>query len=79
MLSFVPPLTQITFQIPETGLVKLTVYDLLGNEVASLVDGVVNAGIHEVSFDASELTSGVYIYTLFAGDFIRSNKMILLR
>ena len=73
------PLTKITFQIPEAGLVKLKVYDLLGNEVASLVDGVVNAGIHEVSFDASELTSGVYIYTLFAGDFIRSNKMILMK
>lgn len=73
------PLTQITFQIPESGLVKLKVYDVLGNEVASLVDGVVNAGIHEVSFDASELTSGVYIYTLYTGDIIRSNKMILMK
>jgi len=73
------PVTQITFQIPESGLVMLKVYDPLGNEVAILVDGMVNAGIHEVSFDASELTSGVYIYTLFAGDFIRSNKMILMK
>jgi len=73
------PLTQITFQIPESGLVKLKVYDALGNEVVTLIDAVVNAGIHEVNFDASKLTSGVYIYTLFAGDFIRSNKMILLR
>jgi len=73
------PLTQITFQIPESGLVMLKVYDALGNEVAILVDGMVNAGIHEVSFDASNLTSGVYIYTLFAGDIIRSNKMILMK
>jgi len=73
------PLTQITFQIPESGLIKLKVYDALGNEVAILVDGMVNAGIHEVSFDASELTSGVYIYTLYAGDIIRSNKMILMK
>lgn len=73
------PVTQITFQIPEAGLVKLKVYDALGNEVATLINRVVNAGIHDVSFDASSLTSGVYIYTLFAGDVIRSNKMILMK
>ncbi len=73
------PITQISFQIPETGLVKLKVYDVLGNEVATLFDGVANAGIHEVSFDATNLTSSVYIYTLFAGDIVKSNKMILMK
>ena len=73
------PVTLISFQIPEAGLVRLKVYDALGNEVTTLINGFVNAGIHEVSFDASKLTSGVYIYALFAGDFIRSNKMILMK
>jgi len=73
------PSTQITYQVPEIGLVKLIVYDVLGNEVASLVDGIVEAGIHEVTFNASKLTSGVYFYTLISGSFTQTNKMILLR
>jgi len=73
------PSTQISYQIPETGLVKLKVYDALGNEVASLVDGVVEAGIHEVTFDASHLSSGVYIYKLSVNEFVSIKKMVLLR
>ncbi len=73
------PVTEITFKIPETGIVKLNVYDPLGNLVATLYDGSVKAGIHSVSFDATNLTSGVYIYTLFAGDAVISNKMILMK
>ncbi len=73
------PLTQIYYQIPETGLVKLKVYDLLGNEVATLVDGIVEAGIHEVSFNASKLTSSVYFYTIKAGTFVQTKKMILMK
>jgi hypothetical protein len=73
------PITQITFQIPESGLVQLKVLDTLGNEVATLIDDVINSGIHEISFDATNLTSGVYIYTLSAGNKILSNKMILMK
>ncbi len=73
------PVTQVSFQIPEPGLVKLIVYDALGNEIITLINGFVNVGIHEVSFDAAELTSGVYIYTLFAWRYYKSNKMILMK
>ena len=73
------PITQIIFHIPESGLVRLKVFDTLGNEVATLIDDVINSGIHEISFDATNLTSGVYIYTLSAGNKILSNKMILMK
>ena len=73
------PVTQITYQIPETGLVKLKINDPLGNEVASVVDGIAEAGIHEVTFDASFLTSGVYFYKLQSGSFVETKKMVLLR
>ena len=73
------PLTKISYHIPETEFVKLKVYDPIGNEVASLVDGIAKAGIHEVTFDASNLTSGVYFYKLQAGSFVETKKMILLK
>ena len=73
------PITQIIFHIPESGLVRLKVFDTLGNEVVTLIDDVINSGIHEISFDATNLTSGVYIYTLSAGNKILSNKMILMK
>jgi hypothetical protein len=73
------PITQIKFNIPESGLVKLKVFDTLGNEVVTLIDDVINSGIHEITFDATNLTSGVYIYTLSAGNKILSNKMILMK
>ncbi len=73
------PLTKISYQIPKTELVKIKVYDPIGNEVASLVDDIKDAGIHGVSFDAAGLTSGIYFYRLQAGDFISTKKMILLK
>jgi len=73
------PVTQISYQIPEMGLVNLKVYDPLGNEVASLFDGIAKAGIHKVIFDASNLTSGVYFYKLQSGSFVETKKMVLLR
>jgi hypothetical protein len=73
------PITQITFHIPESGLVRLKVFDTLGNEVVTLINDVINSGVHETLFDASHLTSGVYIYTLSAGNKILSNKMILMK
>jgi hypothetical protein len=52
---------------------------MLGKEIAALVDGNRTAGYHKVTFDASRLTSGVYIYTINAGKFIQSKKMLLMK
>ncbi|MEW6196948.1 MAG: T9SS type A sorting domain-containing protein [Bacteroidota bacterium] len=73
------PTTTIKYQLPEAGMVTLKVYDILGKEVAELVNETKAAGYYEVSFDASKLTSGVYIYSIHAGKFVESKKMILLR
>lgn len=73
------PTTQISYSIKEHGFVRLKVYDLLGAEVATLVNETKESGYHSVEFNASELPSGVYIYTLQAGDFISSKKMILMK
>lgn len=77
------PTTKIKFSIPgsvETRHgVSLIIYDVLGNEVAALVNEDKPAGNYEINFDASKLPSGVYIYKLTAGEFISTHKMILLR
>ena len=73
------PTTKISYQIPTSGNVKITIYDLLGNEVSELINENKNAGYHEVDFNANNLSSGVYFYQIFAGNFIQSRKMILLR
>jgi hypothetical protein len=73
------PSTNIRYSIPETGSAILSVYNTLGEEVAVLVDGKVQAGYYEVTFDASNLTSGVYFYQLQADSYIETKKMILLR
>lgn len=73
------PSTQISFAIPNSELVTLNIYDVLGKEVATLVDGAQSAGSYTVSFDASKLSSGIYFYTLKAGNFIETKKMILMK
>jgi hypothetical protein len=79
------PTTTIKFDIPDVGTglaqsnVTLKVYDILGKEIATLVNEDKSAGVYEISFDASTLASGVYIYKLQAGDFVNSKKMILLK
>jgi len=73
------PSTIMKYQIPELSFVTIKVYDVLGNEVAILVSEEKSAGIYEVEFDASRLTSGVYFYQLSAGDYTDTKKMILLR
>ena len=73
------PTTKITWQSPVAGIQTLKVYDVLGNEVVTLVNEFRNSGIYEVDFDASKLSSGVYFYQLKAGDFISSKKMILIK
>ncbi|MCL4278436.1 MAG: T9SS type A sorting domain-containing protein, partial [Ignavibacteriaceae bacterium] len=78
------PNTVIRFEIPgqarnDNVLVTLKIYDILGNEVASLVNEEKQAGVYEVEFDASSLASGMYLYKLQAGGFVQTKKMILLR
>lgn len=73
------PTTTISYDVAKTSYVTLTVYDALGREVSVLVNGTRNAGSYIVDFDASNLSSGIYFYTLKAGDFKDTKKMLLSR
>lgn len=73
------PTTNIKYEIPEASNVTLSVYNILGQRVATIVDEQQAAGVHSVTFDASNLSSGSYIYRLKAGDRIQSQKMILIK
>jgi hypothetical protein len=73
------PSTTIRFEIPESQAVNLTIYDVLGREVAILVNEVKNAGRYNIKFDASHLSSGVYFYRLKAGNFIQVKKLMLMK
>jgi len=73
------PSTQIEFRIPETGNVKLAVYNLVGEEVALLVNGLIEAGVHEVTFNADNLPSGAYFYKLQSGSKVEVKKMLLTK
>ena len=73
------PTTTIKFSLPKDGLVKLVVYDVLGKEVATLVNGGQTAGNYEVTFDASKLTSGIYFYKITSGDFSDVKKMMPMK
>ncbi|MBN1560130.1 T9SS type A sorting domain-containing protein [candidate division KSB1 bacterium] len=71
------PQTTIKFSLPSTNRVTLKVYNVLGKEVATLVDKSLQAGEHTVDFDAAHLASGLYLYHLKAGDFAQTKKMIV--
>jgi hypothetical protein len=73
------PSTQIAFTIPQKGFVKLVVYNLLGQEVKTLVNETLDAGSHSVDFNASNLPSGVYIYKLSSIGFTKTRKMMLIK
>jgi hypothetical protein len=73
------PSTNIGYHISKESFVSLRVYDLLGREVAVLVNEVRRPGEYIVKLDARKLSSGVYFYTLRAGSFVQSKKMLLLR
>ncbi len=73
------PTTNFEFQIPDSRLVSLKIYNLLGQEVAVLVSDKLDAGKYRYTWDASYLSSGVYFYRLDAGDYFESKKMILLK
>ena len=73
------PVTTIQYQLPADTHVELTVYNTLGQQVETLIDGRVEAGTHEVSFDGSNLASGVYIYRLQTDSKVISNQMTLVK
>ncbi|MCF8412818.1 MAG: S8 family serine peptidase [Melioribacteraceae bacterium] len=73
------PTTMIGYELAENANVNLTVYDVLGNRITTLVDKIENAGAHSVAFDASKLTSGVYFYQIRANGFVNMKKMILVK
>ena len=73
------PSTKIRFQIAETGMVSLKVYDILGKKVATLVNEQLKPGIYNTKFDASALASGIYFYKLKAGSFVETKKMLLIK
>jgi len=73
------PSTTISFEIPQSGIVKLVVYDMLGREVATLLNEEKTAGAYEVNFNMRNLASGIYFYTINAGSFTSTKKMILMK
>jgi len=73
------PFATIEFSVPETCEARLTVYDVRGNQVQVLADGLVTRGLNQVVFDGSRLPSGLYIYTLQVGDWAQSKKMVLAK
>ena len=73
------PSTVITYNIPQQSNVSLKIYDILGKEIATLVNEQKAAGSYNVQFDAGKLSSGVYIYSIQAGDFMESKKMLLMK
>lgn len=73
------PSTKISFTLPEAGNVSLRVFNSIGEQVAVLVNKELNAGRHEVDFDAEDLTSGIYLYKIAAGNFSETKKMTLIK
>jgi photosystem II stability/assembly factor-like uncharacterized protein len=73
------PTTTIKFEIPERSFVTIKVYDVLGGEVATIINEEKLSGNYEVEFDGSQLNSGIYFYQIKAGNFVETKKMILLK
>lgn len=73
------PTTTIKYSIPEDTEVKLAIYDILGNEVELLIDQYQNAGTYSITFDASNLSSGIYYYKLQTSNYSEVKKMVLLK
>ena len=73
------PSTTISFAVPKSGNVTLKIYNTLGEEVVTLADGYMEAGIQTVNFNAKDLSSGLYIYRLTAGETTLTKKMLFLK
>ncbi|HUI11410.1 MAG TPA: T9SS type A sorting domain-containing protein [Bacteroidota bacterium] len=73
------PSTRIDFTIPRASQVEMKVFNVLGQEVATIIEGAMTPGSHTVTFDASRLASGVYLYRITAGTYVSTKKMVLLK
>ena len=73
------PSTTIRYELKQEGSVSLKIYDVLGREVAALVNERQSAGPHAVVFDATRFATGAYFYTLHAGAFVKTEKMMVLK
>jgi hypothetical protein len=73
------PSTKIEYSLPADEFVNLTVYDVLGNTITTLVNEKKQTGSYEVIFDASDLSSGVFFYKLTAGEYVNIKKMVVIR
>ncbi len=73
------PTTKINFMLPKAEMVNLRIFDILGNEVMVLFEGFKQAGEYTITFDASKYASGIYFYTIEAGDFRQTKKMLLIK
>jgi hypothetical protein len=71
------PSTKINFGLKKAGNVEVTIYNILGNKIATLLNGFQSAGNHSVIFDAAKFSSGVYLYRIVTNEFIQTRKMIL--
>lgn len=73
------PTTTISYALPKQGNVIIKVYDINGNEIKTLINKTQNAGYYNVTFDASNLSSGLYFYSIISETFIATKKMMLLK
>lgn len=73
------PVTSISYSVVNEGLVKIEIYNSLGQLVAIPVNDIKSSGRYSVSFDASKMSSGTYIYKLSAGEFVQTKKMNLIK
>lgn len=73
------PTTTIRYALPEAGNVRLDVFNVLGQRVATLINGEQTAGFHSLQFDGSRLSSGVYLYRLQSGNQVITRKMLLVK
>ena len=73
------PTTTIEYALPHAGYATLRIYNVLGEEVATLVEGEQAAGTFKTTWDASDLPSGVYFYRLTAGEYVQTRKMVLMK
>ena len=73
------PSTTINYQLPQNGFVNISVYDILGNLVTTLVNEETNAGYHSITWNAQGFSSGIYFYTIRTGSFLATKKLVLLK
>jgi hypothetical protein len=73
------PTTKIKYAVPYDGFVNIAVFNVLGEKVANIVNSIHKAGNYELTFDATNLASGIYIYRMEAGDFVSIKKMMILK